>query len=88
MVGRELTNVYPPRKKSRRGDSGCKGYSRIHERSFQDFSFTLRRGEILGFGGLVGAQRTELMEGIFGIRGIESGEIKINGTPVNDQKAV
>ena len=35
----------------------------------------LRKGEILGFGGLVGAQRTELLEGIFGIRGIESGEI-------------
>ena len=48
---------------------------------------SLRKGEILGFGGLVGCtKRTELLEGIFGIRGIESGEIKINGTPVNIKK--
>ena len=39
----------------------------------------MRKGEILGFGGLVGAQRTELMEGIFGIRGIASGEIYMHG---------
>ncbi|MFQ8841447.1 MAG: hypothetical protein ACLR8P_11515 [Clostridium fessum] len=35
------------------------------ERSFKDCSFELKKGEILGFGGLVGAQRTELMEAIF-----------------------
>ena len=51
----------------------------IHANSFQNVSFTLRKGEILGFGGLVGAQRTELMEGIFGIRGIASGEIYMHG---------
>ena len=51
-----------------------RGYSSIHDRSFQDCSFTLRRGEILGFGGLVGAQRTELMEGIFGMRHITNPE--------------
>ena len=51
----------------------------IHEKSFQHVSFELRKGEILGFGGLVGAQRTELMEGIFGIRGIASGEIYMHG---------
>jgi len=51
----------------------------IHANSFQNVNFTLRKGEILGFGGLVGAQRTELMEGIFGIRGIASGEIYMHG---------
>ena len=55
----------------------------IHDRSFQDCSFTLRRGEILGFGGLVGAQRTELMEGIFGMRHIKSGEVYIKGKKMN-----
>ena len=55
----------------------------IHEKSFQHINFTLRKGEILGFGGLVGAQRTELMEGIFGIRGVAAGEICINGKQVN-----
>ena len=87
MVGRELTNVYPAKK----GEVGevvmeVENLSSIHEKSFQDVSFTLRKGEILGFGGLVGAQRTELMEGIFGIRHIASGKIKIKGKEVNIKK--
>ena len=60
-----------------------KHLSSIHEKSFQDVSFTLRKGEILGFGGLVGAQRTELLEGVFGMRAIKSGEIYIKGKKVN-----
>lgn len=87
MVGRELTNVYPERK-NEPGDVilEVNDLCSIHENSFQHVSFNLRKGEILGFGGLVGAQRTELLEGIFGIRGIESGEIKINGTLVKIKK--
>ena len=84
MVGRELTNVYPERK-NKPGEvvMEVKNLSSIHEKSFQDVSFTLRKGEILGFGGLVGAQRTELLEGVFGMRGIASGEIYIKGNKVN-----
>ena len=69
MVGRELTNVYPA-KKNTPGEviMEVKNLCSIHA-----------KGEILGFGGLVGAQRTELMEGIFGIRGIASGEIYMHG---------
>ena len=83
MVGRELTNVYPP-KENKPGEviMEVKDLSSIHEKSFQHVSFELRKGEILGFGGLVGAQRTELMEGIFGIRGIASGEIYMHGKKV------
>ncbi len=83
MVGRELTNVYPE-KQSKPGEVvlEVKNLCSIHEKSFQNISFQLRKGEILGFGGLVGAQRTELMEGIFGIRGVASGEILIHGKPV------
>lgn len=83
MVGRELTNVYPPRE-NKPGEviMEVKDLCSIHEKSFQHINFTLRKGEILGFGGLVGAQRTELMEGIFGIRGVETGEIYINGQQV------
>ncbi|WP_026651973.1 sugar ABC transporter ATP-binding protein [Butyrivibrio proteoclasticus] len=83
MVGRELTNIYPPKDRTP-GEvvMEVKGLSSIHEKSFQDVSFTLRKGEILGFGGLVGAQRTELMEGIFGIRNLSAGEIKIHGKTV------
>ena len=80
MVGRELTNVYPP-KENKPGEviMEVKDLCSIHEKSFQHVSFQLRKGEILGFGGLVGAQRTELMEGIFGIRGVASGEIYMHG---------
>jgi methyl-galactoside transport system ATP-binding protein len=83
MVGRELTNVYPERTNTP-GEvvMEVKNLCSIHEKSFQNVSFELRKGEILGFGGLVGAQRTELMEGIFGIRHVASGEILVHGQKV------
>ena len=84
MVGRELTNIYPPLDNTP-GDVLLEvdNFTSIHSNSFKDCSFKLRRGEILGFGGLVGAQRTELMEAIFGIRHTTSGEVKLNGKPLN-----
>ncbi|MCH4207483.1 MAG: sugar ABC transporter ATP-binding protein [Solobacterium sp.] len=87
MVGRELTNIYPEHHHEI-GDiiMECNDICSIHERSFQHVSFTLRKGEILGFGGLVGAQRTELMEGIFGIRNLSAGTIKIHGQVVTNKK--
>ena len=80
MVGRELTNLYPP-KTNVPGDVvfEVKNFTSPNPRSFKDVSFDLRRGEILGIGGLVGAQRTELVEGIFGIRASSVGEIKLHG---------
>ena len=54
-------------------------FTSINPQSFRHVSFNIRKGEILGIGGLVGAQRTELMEGIFGIRSHVSGEVKLNG---------
>jgi len=83
MVGRELKNLYPP-KANVPGDVifEVKGLSSITAKSFQDISFQLRKGEILGIGGLVGAQRSELMEGIFGIRGIKHGSISYKGRPL------
>ena len=84
MVGRELTNVYPE-KDNEIGEVvlEVKDLCSIHPKSFQHVSFKLRKGEILGFGGLVGAQRTELMEGIFGIRGVAAGEVYMHGKKVN-----
>ena len=89
MVGRELTNIYPP-KNNNAGEviMDVKNVSSIHAKSFQNVSFNLKKGEILGFGGLVGAQRTELMEGIFGIRHLASGEINIKGKKVEIKKPV
>ena len=80
MVGRELTNLYPARENVP-GDVvlEVKDFTSIHPRSFRNVNFQLRKGEILGVGGLVGAQRTELMEGIFGIRAHTTGTITYKG---------
>ena len=84
MVGRELTNLYPQRN-NKPGEEvfRVEDFTSIHPRSFRNVSFTLRKGEILGVGGLVGAQRTELMEGIFGLRAHTSGKVWIKGEEVN-----
>jgi len=83
MVGRDLTNRYPDREHVP-GEVllEVKGLTSPLPKSFKDISFDLRRGEILGIGGLVGAQRTELMEALFGLREIESGSIGMNGQQV------
>jgi methyl-galactoside transport system ATP-binding protein len=83
MVGRDLTNRFPERNNVP-GDVVL----RVQEltspfpKSFKQVSFDLRRGEILGIGGLVGAQRTELIEALFGLREIQSGTISIQGKEV------
>lgn len=80
MVGRELTNLYP----KRHNVPGevvfeVKDFTSINPKSFRNVNFQLRKGEILGVGGLVGAQRTELMEGLFGIRSHSAGRIFYQG---------
>ncbi|MBQ8973450.1 MAG: sugar ABC transporter ATP-binding protein [Clostridia bacterium] len=84
MVGREMTNLYPPRS-NQPGEVvfEVKDFTSINPRSFRNVSFQLRKGEILGVGGLVGAQRTELMEGLFGIRSHTTGQILYKGKEMN-----
>jgi methyl-galactoside transport system ATP-binding protein len=83
MVGRDLTRRFPERHNIP-GDVILKveGLTSTIAKSFKDISFELRKGEILGVGGLVGAQRTELVEALFGLRAIESGTISLNDKPV------
>ncbi len=83
MVGRNLENVYPP-KTNTPGEVvfRAEGVTSILPHSFKDVTFDLRRGEILGFAGLVGAQRTELMEAIFGLRHIATGSVTYMGEPI------
>ena len=80
MVGRELTNLYPKRENVP-GEVvfSVENFTSINPKSFRNVSFELRKGEILGVGGLVGAQRTELMEGIFGTRSHTTGKITFHG---------
>ena len=80
MVGRELTNLFPQRE-NKPGEVvfRVEDFTSINPKSFRNVSFELRKGEILGVGGLVGAQRTELMEGLFGIRSHTTGRITYKG---------
>jgi len=80
MVGRDLTNRFPPRGNVP-GEVVLKaeGLTSAETGSFRDVSFELRRGEILGIGGLVGAKRTELVETLFGLRALESGTVTLGG---------
>lgn len=84
MVGREMNNQFPPKQHTPQEEilMEVEHMTSADPRSFQDISFQLHRGEILGLGGLVGAQRTELMESIFGLRAIHSGKIRIRGEEV------
>lgn len=82
MVGREIKDIFPktdveigePILEVRNLNSG---------KTFHDINFQLRRGEILGLAGLVGAGRTEVARAIFGLDRADSGEIYLNGKRVN-----
>ena len=80
MVGRELSNLYPPRENIP-GEVvfEVKDFTSINPKSFRHVNFNVRKGEILGVAGLVGAQRTELMEGLFGLRSHSAGTITYKG---------
>ncbi|WP_394180717.1 sugar ABC transporter ATP-binding protein [Yoonia maritima] len=78
MVGRPVGQVFPIRS-TNIGDEILRvaGYS--HPTEFADINFGLRRGEILGFYGLVGAGRSEFMQALFGVTKPSKGAIKIDG---------
>ncbi|MCI5068357.1 sugar ABC transporter ATP-binding protein [Acidovorax sp.] len=84
MVGRELADLFPPKLPAPAG-----GEPAIKVRGLtvpgwaEDVSFDVRRGEILGFAGLVGAGRTELFEGLLGLRPRSAGTVELAGKPVN-----
>ena len=84
MVGRDLVDRFPPRENKPGGSVVLRveGLTSVVPGSFRDITFELRQGEILGIGGLVGAQRTELIEALFGLRRVAKGKIYINGKEV------
>ncbi len=83
MVGRDLTQRFPERTNVP-GEVVLRveNITSTNPRSFKDVTFELRRGEVLGIGGLVGAQRTELIEAIFGLRAITTGKFVMNGKEI------
>jgi ribose transport system ATP-binding protein len=82
MVGRELSHEYFPEKRERTSLEPMLEVSHLRVPGTPEgASFTARKGEILGFAGLIGAGRTELMEAIFGVTPALSGEMKLEGKP-------
>jgi rhamnose transport system ATP-binding protein len=83
MVGRELSSVFPKREVAI-GETvlELRGVS-SRATGVRDIEFNLRRGEILGFAGLVGSGRTELAETIFGLTPADAGEILLRGEAVH-----
>ncbi|MCP8970037.1 galactose/methyl galactoside ABC transporter ATP-binding protein MglA [Ectobacillus ponti] len=85
MVGRDLSQRFPA-KENKPKDVILKvsNMTASTQPSFQDVSFELRKGEILGVAGLVGSKRTEVVEALFGLRGITSGKIEVHGKEVKN----
>lgn len=81
MVGRKLTDYYH-RTFHKLGDNVLEVKNLTRKGVFSNINFSLKKGEILGFAGLVGAGRSELMKAIFGLDPIDSGEIYIDGKKV------
>jgi ribose transport system ATP-binding protein/inositol transport system ATP-binding protein len=81
MVGRSLTNYYT-RTYNKMNDVVLEVKNITRKGVVDDVSFTLRKGEILGFAGLIGAGRTETLRCVLGLDKYESGEIFVNGRKV------
>ncbi len=81
MVGRELTQLFP-KSEAKIGEVILEVEHLNRGNHVKDVSFSVRRGEILGFAGLMGSGRTEVLETVFGIHAAESGTIKVNGKEV------
>ncbi|WP_301099092.1 galactose/methyl galactoside ABC transporter ATP-binding protein MglA [Otariodibacter sp.] len=89
MVGRELTQRFPAKTNTpKEVILEVEHLTAVNQPSIQDVSFELRKGEILGIAGLVGAKRTDIVETIFGVRDRKGGTIKLNGKEVRNNTAL
>lgn len=82
MVGREITDVFP-KLDAEIGDVIFEAKHITRDKKVADASISVRQGEILGIAGLVGAGRSELMEGIFGVHKIQTGEVFVKGQKIH-----
>lgn len=81
MVGRDIGDYYPPKSQHVTEEELLKVEGLTGEK-FRDVSFTLRKGEILGFSGLVGAGRTELMQAVCGFSSYTGGNVRLQGEKI------
>jgi rhamnose transport system ATP-binding protein len=86
MVGRELDDLFP-KEEAEIGAPVLQVRGLTREGVFHDVGFELRRGEILGFAGLVGAGRSEVVRALFGIDPLDAGEVFLDGAAVRIRSA-
>ncbi len=85
MVGRRVDDIFPEAM-ARRGEMIFSVEGLSHPTEFADISFDLRKGEILGFYGLVGSGRSEVMQALFGVTSVSAGTVKLAGQPISVRK--
>lgn len=81
MVGRNLENIFD-KQYAEIGETALEVKNLYTKNFLKNISFNVRKGEIVGFAGLVGAGRSEVMRTVFGLDAITGGEILVNGKPV------
>ena len=81
MVGRQLDAVFPEHSTRPPSTEALRVEKLCRAGVFQDVSFAVHRGEILGLAGLMGAGRTEIIRCVFGLDRFDSGQILVNQTP-------
>lgn len=82
MVGREITDYYPE-KTNEIKDIIFEAKNLESNGVFKNINFHVKEGEILGFSGLMGSGRTEIMRAVFGLDPLDSGEIILKGEKLN-----
>ena len=83
MVGRDIGNTYENLKKNDNIGDIVLDVENMSTDYVHDISFTLRKGEIIGFAGLVGSGRTEVVRALFGADKIKRGKVRLEGREVN-----
>ena len=81
MVGRRVDEIFP-KAIGRPGKMIFSVEGLSHPTEFADISFEIRKGEILGFYGLVGSGRSEVMQALFGVTSVSAGTVKLDGKPI------
>ncbi|QYO77854.1 sugar ABC transporter ATP-binding protein [Devosia salina] len=83
MVGRELSNLYPPKHEPNVDADVVLRVRNLSAAGIENISFDLRRGEVLGFAGLIGSGRTAIAEAVVGLMRRSAGTVELEGQPVN-----
>jgi inositol transport system ATP-binding protein len=91
MVGRDLDHQQYPKERIEIGETVFKATGLSREHMFEDISFEIKAGEIVGLAGLIGAGRSEVIRAVFGLDPLDTGTVEVEGRPVklsNPKKAI